>query len=397
MRLGLVGSPHDVHLKRWAGALARAGAEVLVFGAEPLPQMGKEEGAWLSKDPPVPYVVVGSPMTRPSLWGYLSRAKALRAALKHHRVELAHPIHLTPFGVWTYLSGFRPYVAFAMGADVLEYTPTPPTRPWLDTPSSLLSKFRIQVRRRLMPFLLGPAIDKSALCIGDNYTICEMIKILGKNKTKIFELPAGIDLAHALAPLPNPLLAQMEGNPFGWLLAPRGANQFYQADIILKGFSMYLNQGGRLGLILLGGLYNIDNKTKRILNSILEKFSKKVICVNKKLTPQQMAMLWGKVVGFISAPTYDGYSYAVAEGRAAGAVPILNAIPGNLEVATHLHDALIVHPFTPPQLASALLSLEKIWPDLRLKLAQYNRSWIMRFSNLEGHAKAFLTKTQNLL
>ncbi len=382
-------------MRRWAAALARAGAEVVVFGAEVPPQEIIKDGLLLTS-PPIPYVLVGShPMQRPNLWGFLHRAKALRTAMHRHRIDLAHPIHLTPFGVWTYASGFRPYAPFAMGADVLEYRQTHQARPWLDSPHTPLTSLRVWTRRQIMPRLLRPTIRHSDLCLGDNYTICESIKFLGKSKTKIMELPAGIQISNQSGPLSALLPVLLQSN--GWVLSPRGANRFYQADIILRGFWRYLEKGGTLGLILLGGLYGTDHEVKRILKSISKSFSEKIIHISNKLSTEAMAALWQVVTGFISAPSYDGYSYAVAEGRAAGAVPLLNAIPGNLEIATHGYNALLIHPFTPANLAQALMDLEQMQTSVRSKIAEYNQAWIRRFSDLEAHAKAFLSEAHSLI
>ena len=54
---------------------------------------------------------------------YLFGGRPLRNALKEHQIQVLNPINITPYGVWALRSRYRPIVAVAMGADILEYPP----------------------------------------------------------------------------------------------------------------------------------------------------------------------------------------------------------------------------------------------------------------------------------
>ena len=383
MRIGLVGSPRDVHVRRWGSALRRAGAEVWVFGLEKEPDEAVRGGGYLPTQPPLPYVQVGEGVGRPRYWDFIRYRRALSRSLREYQIDLAHPIHLSPYGVWVYLSGFRPYIPFVMGSE-LEYTAWGRRQAqrgfWTSHPPLTA------LRQRTLPLLLRPTLHQATLVLADNYTLCENIKLLCKNK-KILEMPAGIDLVGWGGDRVGDAGA---GRREGWVLAPRGMTRFYQTDCILEGFARYWEKGGQLRLLLLTNLYQADKNILEMSNIFTKKFSEKIKVIDRMLSPERMQEVWQQVVALISAPSYDGYSYSVAEGRWAGAIPILNAIPGNLEIATHNYNALIVHPFTPETLAKTLHTLENHLQTFQKVFAPRNQKWIQRFSDIENHARLFL-------
>ena len=394
MRIGLVGSPRDLHLRRWVAALARAGAEVRVFGLENPPQDVIEKGGLrlLPEEPLLEYVVVGKGVAQPNYWDFLSQRRKLAYYLREYKVEVAHPIYLSPYGVWVYWSGFRPYIPFAMGVE-LEYTA------WgrRQAQRGFWTSHRIitYLRQRFLPPLLRRTLQNAAFSLADNYTLCENIKLLHKNKTSI-EIPAGIRLDSKAEDRAGEVIRGVEQED-AWVLAPRGITRFYQADYILEGFAHYWDQGGHLRLLLMSNLYSAEKNILEIFESLSKKFSDKIKIITSLLSPAEMRAIWKKVVAFISVPSYDGYSYSVAEGRWAGAIPLLNAIPGNLEVATHSYNALLIHPFTPKNLASTLHRLEKELPTLQATFTKRNQKWIKHFSNIDRHAHLFLRMLSELL
>lgn len=377
MRIAVVGPVHDVHLRRWGEALRTAGAEILFVGIEPPPE-GLE-----------PYVCVGKPVTAPNLSDFFRRRQKLSELLKAEKVDLAHPIHLTPSALWVWSSGFRPYVPFAMGADVLEYVPNAPPlhRSWtLQSRSrSLVGYLAAWTRRRLFPTVLRPILQDSLMSIGDNYELCFSKKFFEKNK-KIVELPAGIWTSGSALPM----------SKRRYLLVPRGATLLYQADVILCGYEIYLKSGGKLPLILLAGAYPPHPRVARHAEYLQKSFSEMLLFFDKKISKEKMSALWTETVAFVSAPVYDGYSYAVAEGRAFGALPIVNAIPSHMEILTHGYNAWFVEPFTAEGLAEAFFTVESLL-DSEPFWASRNVEWIARFSDIVENARLFLKLVHELL
>ncbi|GIV22479.1 MAG: hypothetical protein KatS3mg025_0138 [Bacteroidia bacterium] len=387
MRIGLVGSPHDLHTLRWGQALQEAGAEVFLFGIEsPPPEL------------PLSYICVGEAVPSPQWKHFWSRRPALKGALQAQNITLAHPIHLTPFGVWVWLSGFRPYIPFAMGADVLEYGPYAPpiTLSWSaqGKPPSLSTYLRTITRRALLPALLRPTLHHALLCVGDNYELCFTNKYFEKEKIYI-EVPTGIGLRWP--PSEAPAGVERLSAPH-WLLAPRGATRFYGADVILKAFQAYCEKGGTtFALILLQGAYPLDPTLSPTIDYLEKQYKNMFLFFIKRLDKKYMSYLWQHAAAFISAPVYDGYSYAVAEGRWHGALPIVNAIPAHREILTHGYNAWFVEPFTPEKLTEALFHIEALLHNSPPFWKERNRAWIARYSDLSTNAQLFLAIAEKAL
>jgi len=66
-------------------------------------------------------------------------------------------------------------------------------------------------------------------------------------------------------------------------------------------------------------------------------------------------------------------------------------------VATHAYNALLVHPFTPENLATTLHTLEKNLPTLQEAFAPRNQKWIQHFSDVDRHAQLFLQMLPEIL
>lgn len=377
MRIALIGPAQDLHLRRWGRALQAAGAEVVFVGLEPPPSDVH------------PYHSVGPPVTRPRWVDFYRRAGALRRLLETLRVAVAHPFHLTPSGVWVWLSGFRPYVPYAMGADLLEYTPgAPPLRySWsLQSASPALPHLAAAwLRRRLLPPLLRQTLQEAAFALADNYELCKAEKFFVKEKNYI-ELPTG----------PERVGDSWEGEGRIGLLFPRGLTPFYRADILLEAAHLYLAAQGRLLLFCLAGPYPPHPHLTRQAKDLEKRFPNKFFFFEKILDKKEMAKLWRRSLAFVSAPLYDGYSYSLAEGRAYGALPIIPALPAYLELLTHGYNAWFVEPFTPENLCQAFFAVEKYLTEPPFWPAR-NLAWVERFSDLRRSAEAFLSLLQAYL
>ncbi|MCX7605753.1 MAG: hypothetical protein N2170_00615 [Bacteroidia bacterium] len=382
MKIAIVGPPRDLHLQRWGKALETAGAQIVYVGVEP---------------PPVelsPYECIGPPTPHPTWITFWMRRHLLKTVLEKHNVTVAHPIHLTPSALWVWASGFRPYIPFAMGADLFEYSPSPPPlkRSWTlqSRNPSLWGGATVHLRRLLYPALLQKILRDSLLAVGDNYEICFMKKFFEKEK-KYIELPTGIVFPSEESFLP--------AGSRRLLLAPRGATLLYQADIILEAFQKYLQAGGAFfSLSLLAGPYPIHPTIKAKAAHLKKHYPDLFFFLEKKISYIEMKSLWKQAAAFISAPVYDGYSYAVAEGRLYGALPIVNSIPAHREILTHGYNAWFVEPFSSDKLAETLFSLESLFQNNTAPFwEERNRRWIHRFSDLQTNATLFLQHTEAAL
>jgi glycosyltransferase involved in cell wall biosynthesis len=230
--------------------------------------------------------------------------------------------------------------------------------------------------------------------VGDNYELCFTNKYFEKEKIYI-EVPTGIGLRWP--PSEAPAGVERLSAPH-WLLAPRGATRFYGADVILKAFQAYCEKGGTtFALILLQGAYPLDPTLSPTIYHLEKQYKNMFLFFRKRLDKKYMSYLWQHAAAFISAPVYDGYSYAVAEGRWHGALPIVNAIPAHREILTHGYNAWFVEPFTPEKLTEALFHIEALLQNSPPFWKERNRAWIARYSDLSTNAQLFLAIAEKAL
>lgn len=400
MHVGVLSQPSNFHAEKWSRALARAGARVTLFTLDRggLAMSDTTDGVRVVNLRPA--VAWGGRYRYPSY--YLS-APALRRALAHHGVDVLHPLHLTPFGTWALQTGFRPVVAAAMGADVLEYPPAlahlgPEVRTWrqADPSHNPLLRWQERLRNRFYRTQVHKVIHQSALVTGDNQPLVDaMLDWFGADPAKTRLLRWGLEpelLAHTPA-LRAAVRAQW-GIPPGArvVFSPRGANAVYQADRILAAIARLLPDpafGGYFFLVL-GAGYSLARDVQAMADRLGRDYPTQFRFVPQQIPRHAVYQLWAAVDAFISAPIYDGYSAAIAEGRYVGAIPIVNAIPGNLEIITDGYNGRVVAPFTPDRLVEVLRELDADFDRYRAEFAPRNRAWIEQHSLLSVNAARWL-------
>lgn len=379
MRIAILSDPDNFHTRKWVRALVEAGGEVQVFSFDSCSHQD-----FPSKQLPLPAVCGG----KLSYLAYLFGGKTLRSALHAANIDVVLALNVTPFGVWARQSGFHPWVVVAMGADILEFLPANQLPEGLEQRSwdnvegegtgwtALKARFsrpfyRMQVRRSLL------AADHIT---ADNQVLVDAMQTgFGINPSKITLNRWGID-PQLLSPDPAAAekLRIRLGIPEGKkvILSPRGLKAVYNADIIAEGYIQFVRAGNLdCCMVMLGAGYPVSEKILS-LRKEAEAAGGTLIIVEDLLTAEEMGQIWCLSDIFISAPVYDGYSSALAEGRYVGAIPMVNAIPGNLELIRHGENGWVCSPFTPQQLA---IDLEAIIPDLsdlKQKFAGINRKWI---------------------
>jgi glycosyltransferase involved in cell wall biosynthesis len=174
------------------------------------------------------------------------------------------------------------------------------------------------------------------------------------------------------------------------VLSPRGAKPVYQADIILAGFEQLLLAGdSKTRFLFLSAGYLVADEVRQKAE-FLEKSYPNFSFVADALPRETMYALWNLVDVFVSAPVYDGYSAALAEGRFAGAIPVVNDIPGNRELISHLQNGWVCAPFTPIQLATDLKMILADLTSFKTRFASRNRQWILENSLIRNNVERFL-------
>lgn len=395
MRIAILSDPNNFHTQKWALALQRAGAEVRTFSFDPPAKEGP------------PHIQLPLP-GKLNYTAYLRSGPALAAALQAEKIDVVNALNLTPFGVWAARSGFRPLILSAMGADVWEFLPGRlrpeglATRSW-DNLEGQAWGWQAQKARLLRPFYrrwVKQALAAADHITADNQPLVDALQAgFGVPAERLSLLRFGLE-PELFEPDPALLAALLQrlGIPPGHriVLSPRGLKSVYQADIILDGFRRVLATGrADTCFVLLGAGYPIAPSL--LAQADAPEFQGRLRIVTERLSRAELAQLWNAVDIFVSAPIYDGYSAAVAEGRYAGAVPLVNAIPGNLEVITHQVNGWVCDPFDGARLAAALTQLLDELAHWKPLFAGKNRTWIMQHSLVDENARKLLERASGLI
>jgi len=403
MHVVLISAPANFHCRKWATALAQAGARVTVVGLEPGPPL-----------PGVDIRVLAAPYRRggvPTVLSFWASRHTLRHTLEALRPDVLHPLHLTPYGVWARWSGYRacPVIAAALGADVFEYPPPgtpPPGRSWANPSHKRgLAAWRAGLSRRYFRRQVQAVVNAAHALTADNPPLAQALRdwfACPADKLHVLRWGtdvAALDAARALPPAQQDALLAPLGLAPGKrvVLSARGLTAVYQADIIANGFGLLLDDAqvpATHQLVMLGAGYPPAPPILTQAEALARRHPDALAVYTGQLSPQQMAALWARTDVFVSAPVYDGYSASVAEGRYAGAIPVVNDIPGNRDVLQPDTEALYVQPFDAPTLAQTLRHALHQLPHLHARLAPPNRAWVLQHSNLQASAQQFLALAQ---
>ena len=395
MHIGLLNDPNNFHTQKWGKALSEAGAKVTVFSLD------EDRGGLL------PSVKIGSGDY--SYRTYLRSGPQLKEALENAGVDLINALNITPFGVWASRSGFRPVIASAMGADILEYPPRGVASPNLDLRhwentdgrNRPVTRFKGRLKRQYFRRKVAGALGSADLITGDNQVLVDAIKNwFGIPPDKVRLLRWGIEPG-LLAPQPDRIaelrkrFGIQEGHRL--VLSPRGAKPIYQADIILEAFAQLLAKGVKdHHFMMLSAGYGISPEVDA-LAAKLEAAHANFTFVRDKMPREEVSQLWHLTDVFISAPVYDGYSAALAEGRYTGAIPVVNAIPGNQELIRHGENGWFSDPFTSKQLTDDLLTIFADKKQIQARFQAKNRQWIEENSLIGQNAEIFLRWADEIL
>jgi len=392
VHIAVLSDPANFHTQKWSLALQGAGAEVTIFSFS---DYEYDQVPCVKIQPR--YTVKG----RVTYASYLYSADRLHKALLKHRVDIVNPINITPFGVWAARTGFRPMASIAMGADVLEYPPNraetgiPYERSWssVEDPGLLkqaVSSFKWYVFRHQVQ----DALNKSDFIIGDNLQLVQAVKEwfgIPAHKVSLNRWGIEEELFETSEARLNALREKFGIRPWQKVvLAPRGVKPVYQGDIVLQAYERLLRRGVRdLKLMLFSAGYDIPEKLDKRARA-LEAHFPNFYLERSQLPRTEVLELWSLVDVCISAPVYDGYSNALSEARYMGVVPIVNAIPANLELIEHLKNGWVVDPFTPEHLADAILAVTEKLDHYKQAFGPVNRDWILLNAHLQTNVRRFV-------
>lgn len=385
MHIAILYSPGNFHCKHWANALKDAGAKVSVISLEP------------EKIPGIDcYNLLPKKNGKFRYWDYYFTRKKLRKLLDELKIDILHPMHLTPFGTWARWSKFRKIIGFALGADILEYTENQNQRHWntLNTEQSSFQKLLQKFKKKYFKKQVQKVLTDSELILADNSFLKKMIYQNFQCKDpKVEVLHFGVKKSdfELSEEEKTQLLIKLGLSPKNEIiLSPRGLKPIYQADIIFQAFqALDISKYTDYQFVMLSSAYSVSEKFARELRNFQSK-NPNFKVIFRTLNKEEMAAIWLQTKAFISIPVYDGYSAAVAEGRFAGAIPIVNDIPANEEILQDSKNAFFVKNSSVQNLIKILKKVLSLSREQQEKMKALNQDWILENSVLETNAVKFL-------
>lgn len=396
MHIGILSQPSNFHCQKWARALQKAGNQVTVISLDAYKiadieciNLNPNSASWKYQD------------------FYFSRNR-LKEVLKSIQIDILHPLHLTPYGVWGLWSGFQPMIPAAIGADVFEYLPQNAIpqldyRSWknLTQTQNIFYQFKYVLTKWYHKTMVQKVLQSALYVTADNQTLMDALKHyfqVPEHKLVLQRWGVDEELFEAIPTHEySKILTLYHLNPEQpIILSPRGLMPIYQADIILDSFYSLVPQFNHFQFVMLSAGYPISIQIEKKIQNLEEKFSN-FHCIRTQIPREHMAVLWKKTCLFISAPIYDGYSATVAEGRYVGAIPVVNNIPGNREVIEHLKNGIIVDPFNTQNLTDTLVEIITNLEYYYLKFKPINQEWIKKNGLLMHDAQKFSNFLKNVI
>lgn len=383
MHIAILNDANNFHTQKWAKNIAAAGVKVTIICFD---DFQRSE---------VPVIALKPRFSRnafPNFLTFLMMGKEFADVLEKEKVDVVFAINVTPYGILARKTRFKPCILFAAGMDILEFPPKEKinialqTRNWNNTEedTSFLAKLKYTIRHFIVRKEVKKALDFANVIMGDNLVLTNAIEHWFDIPKKKIRLNRG-GVEPELFEVGEEKLAAIRKkyaipSDKKIVLVPRGLKPIYQADIIVNAIEILQKQGRKDTYFIVLGTYSaIAPSTDKQLLAISQQ-SDFLFYQKETVDREEMSALWHCVDAFISAPIYDGYSAAVAEGRYAGAIPIVNDTEATRELFQHQENAWIVSHFTAENLASELhIILDKVhfWKE---KFASINRQWIVNES-----------------
>ena len=375
VRIGILSQATNFHCQKWAIALQKAGFEVIVFSLE---------------NAEIPNVkVIPLHSGRYNYFTFWKTRELLKKTVLQEKIDILNPMHLTPFGTWArWANTGLPIIAQAMGADVLEYAPEHEPlhaliqqRGWIKTNISPKRNAIQELKHRYFTKQVQKFCNIADYVIPDNEWIAYGLENwFGVPKEKYHVAYWGIE------PKKFDLVAEQDKEYINHLLqlkpyqkvvlSPRGIKPIYQADIIFEAFRELSGLwGDKVKFVMLGASYSGNPQFIDKIQGYAKQNSNFVYL--SYLSVSYMPALWKLTDIFVSAPIYDGYSAALAEGRYAGAIPIVNHTPATENLIFNGKNGFILRSFNVKKLASVLNATLQNIHELKPKFAEYNQKWTL--------------------
>lgn len=396
MHIAVLSDPANFHTCKWAEGLHAAGHKVSIVS------FSTAQHAYIPCYRVKPRYSLNGRITYAS---FMYSNRELKELIDSLDVDIVNPINVTPYGVWAVRSGLERIAMISMGSDILEFPPKgldiSLDRVWeshgeWNTFSRLLQKLKRPIFRREV----NRALQHSDFITGDNLQLVNAVTSwFGIDKRKVHLNRWGVEPEkfEISAELKQTIMDRYGIEPGQTVvLSPRGLKPIYQGDIILDAFEQLLGDHPETIFMLFSVGYGIPKAVEQ-QSSRLEKQFPNLRVIRDKIPREEVLALWSCIDVFVNTPVYDGYSNALAEGRFAGAIPIVNDISAHYEVMEPNKHGVFVAPYSAENLSIALQDVLGNLDAYKTRFQKANRDWIEENSVLARSMQAFTKLCQQVL
>jgi len=321
VRILVLAHAPSVHTALWTRALQSRGHEILLLSAH-APPAGVDGSAVHG---PVPTRVVGAASPIRAL-RYASARGAVRAEAARFRPDVTVAHFLPNYGFLAALAGIRPWMLVAWGSDLL-----------VNAKRSPLHRARA-----------GWTLRRADLVHVDAALLAEAAVALGAPAERVWTRAWGVDV-DALAPV-EPWSARRARAPELRILWTRQLEPLYDPETFVRALGKLraMNVPFRATMAGSGPLRaGLERLARR--EGVLER-----VRFAGWVDRERLTSLYRAHDAYVSLSRSDSTSQSLLEALAAGLVPVVTDIAGNLEWVRHRREGLLVPQGDPDAVAAAL-------------------------------------------
>ena len=329
MRILVLGHAPSVHTALWTRALQRRGHEVLLLSAHAPAGAGRgaDGSAVLG---PVPTRLVGTSFPIRAL-RYASARGAVQAEARRFRPDVTVAHFLPNYGFLAALAGLRPWMLVAWGSDLL-------------------------VNATRSPFHRARArwtLRRADLVHVDAALLAEAAVELGAPEARVWTRAWGVDV-DALAP-EEPWSARRARSAELRILWTRQLEPLYDPETFVRALGKLRAKDVPFRATAAGS---------GPLRSALERLARREGVEDRIqfvgwIDRERLTSLYRAHDAYVSLSRSDSTSQSLLEALAAGMVPVVTDIPGNLEWVRHRREGLLVPVGDPDAVACALAEVAR--------------------------------------
>jgi glycosyltransferase involved in cell wall biosynthesis len=330
VRILVLAHAPSVHTALWTRALQRRGHEILLLSAHAPPADAARGPGAATPLGPVPTRIVGAAFPVPAL-RYASARGAVRAEARRFRPDATVAHFLPNYGFLAALAGLRPWMLVAWGSDLL-----------VNARRSPLHRARARWTLR-----------RADLVHVDAALLAETAVALGAAPDRIWTRAWGVDV-DALAPA-EPWSARRARTPELRILWTRQLEPLYDPETFVRALGKLRAMEVPFRATLAGS---------GPLRAGLERLARRAgiegrIRFTGWVERERLTALFRAHDAYVSLSRSDSTSQSLLEALAAGTIPIVTDIPGNLEWVRHRREGLLVPAGDPDAVACALAEVAR--------------------------------------